>query len=174
MLTIIVGSTNPVKIQSVRKAFQQAFSVPLEVRGTAVTSGVADQPMTDEETLRGANNRAHAARRRESEAAFWVGIEGGVDERNGCYEAFGWVYVLSPDRESSARSATFPLPLPVQQRLRDGEELGPLIDELFGAHNTKQKGGAVGMLSRETVSREALYAQPLLLALIPFMQPKLF
>lgn len=174
MTRIIVGSANPVKVQSVRRAFEAALSGPFDVLGVKVSSGVSDQPLTDAATLQGAGNRAHRAREMQPDADFWVGIEGGVGRYNGAFEAFGWVYVLHADRSSSSRSATFPLPGSIQTRLADGEELGPLIDELFGVHNIKQKGGAVGMLSRELISREALYRQPLILALIPFMQPELF
>ncbi len=174
MTRIIVGSANPVKVQSVHRAFQAALSGPFDVQGLHVPSGVSKQPLTDTSTLQGAVNRAKRAREQQPGADFWVGIEGGVERYNGAFEAFGWVYILHPERSSSARSATFPLPASLQQRLAEGEELGPLIDELFGVHNVKQRGGAVGMLSRELVSREALYRQPLILALIPFMQPELF
>lgn len=171
---VIVGSTNPVKVESARQAFAEALFSSVEVIGVNVPSNVPDQPMSDQETLLGARNRSHAARERYPEADFWVGIEGGVAERDGQVESFGWVYVLSPQRHSSARSATFPLPPVVASRLRAGEELGPIVDHLFDEHNSKQKGGAVGLLSRTLVSREALYFQPMVLALIPFMQEKLF
>jgi len=174
MYRVIVGSTNPVKVESVRRAFERAFGQSPCIQGLAVPSGVADQPLTDEATRTGARNRARAVRQQQPEADFWVGVEGGVDYRHGYCEAFGWIAVRSERQECLARSAAFPLPETVGQRLRAGEELGPLIDQLFEEHNSKQKGGAIGLLSGGIVSREDLYFQPLLFALLPSMQPALY
>lgn len=171
---IIVASGNPVKIESARRAFEQVFGQAPRVEGIAVSSGVADQPLSDSATLRGARNRVRAARRERPEADFWVGIEGGVDYQNGHCEAFGWIVVRSGIQESSARSATFPLPASVGRRLRGGDELGPLVDRLFDEENTKQKGGAVGLLTNGIITRQALYLQPLIFALLPFRQPDLY
>ena len=174
MTTVIVGSTNPVKVASVRDAFHQALYHQAEVKGVRVISGVPDQPLSDKDTLLGARNRAHNARTQHPGADYWIGIEGGVEERKGQFEAFGWVCVLSSHHQSSARSATFPLPPSVGARLTRGEELGLVIDQLFDEENSKQKGGAVGLLSKELITREALYYQPIVLALLPFMQPDLY
>lgn len=58
---VIVASTNPVKINAARRAFERLFpDDQFEVVGEEVKSGVSDQPMSDEETLRGATNRADA------------------------------------------------------------------------------------------------------------------
>ena len=76
--------------------------------------------------------------------------------------------------ESQARSATFPLPPVVVRRIKNGEELGPIMDELFQKKESKKKGGAVGLLTNGLISRDALYAQPLIMALIPFLQPQLW
>ena len=57
-MKITVASINPVKIQSALHGFQQMFlDVSFTAEGLSVPSGVSDQPMTDEETLRGALNR---------------------------------------------------------------------------------------------------------------------
>ncbi len=65
---IIIGSTNPVKIESTRLAFEKIFSdgdfdhhgegdgvsIELQMIGLNVPSGVPDQPHGDEETTLGA------------------------------------------------------------------------------------------------------------------------
>ncbi|KAJ2972514.1 hypothetical protein NQ176_g7113 [Zarea fungicola] len=59
---IIVASKNPVKIQAAHDGFQRMFpDIAFTVRGLSVPSGVPDQPLTDEETLQGALNRAPLA-----------------------------------------------------------------------------------------------------------------
>ena len=61
-LIVAVGSNNPVKLEATRRAFQSVFSNrTVAVVGVGAASGVPDQPMGDEETKRGAQNRAEAA-----------------------------------------------------------------------------------------------------------------
>jgi hypothetical protein len=60
-LRACVASTNPVKVGAVQKALVACFpDRAVEVEGRDVPSGVADQPMGDEETRRGAMNRLPA------------------------------------------------------------------------------------------------------------------
>ncbi len=66
---IIVASTNPVKINAVLAGFRRMFPEnSWTAQGLNVASGVADQPMGDEDTLTGARNRACAAREAAPEA----------------------------------------------------------------------------------------------------------
>ena len=130
-MIIVVASTNPAKILAVRRAFETAFQAPAETRGVAVSSGVAEQPLSNEETLRGALNRARNARLAFPEGDYWVGIEGGVEETPAGMEAFGWAVACSPKMESQARSASFPLPPTVARRIKNGGGLGPIMYELF-------------------------------------------
>ena len=75
MMKVIVGSTNPVKINSTKLAFETAFTEDeFEVEGVSVVSDVRDQPMSNDETLLGAKNRAQHAKEKHK-ADYWVGIE---------------------------------------------------------------------------------------------------
>lgn len=60
-MKVLVGSENPVKIQSVRESFLTFFE-HVEVEGILVDSGVAEQPINDE-TFEGAKNRAGNVKR---------------------------------------------------------------------------------------------------------------
>jgi len=174
-MQVLVASRNPVKVGAVEQAFRRAFpSAPLQLQGLAAPSGVRDQPMTDEETLLGARNRMGFIKAQRPEADFWVAIEGGVRPTAAGMEAFGWMAVQHRQRESCTRSATFQLPSAAVRALRSGEELGPVMDRLVDETGTKAKGGAVGLLSNGLVTRTSLYVQPLLLALIPFLQEELY
>lgn len=85
-IRVAVGSTNPCKIEAVRKAFCQIFSsdeIKIEISSHSVPSGVADQPFGDEETREGAMNRALAAYNAacsEAGCDFGVGLEGGLEK----------------------------------------------------------------------------------------------
>ena len=173
-MKVIVASKNPAKIEAVRNAFAQAFSTAILVEGASVPSGVSDQPMSDEETRRGALNRAMNAKALIPDAHFWVGVEGGINPVDEGMEAFGWMAIIDAHQKSISRSASFLLPPQIARQIASGHELGPAMDALFKEKDSKKKGGAVGLLSKGLVSRAQLYEQPLLLALIPFLQKALF
>ncbi len=174
-LMILVSSTNPVKIQAAASAFELAFpSNDLKLKGISVPSGVADQPMSEEETRAGAWNRVKAARERMPEASWWVGIEGGIRQVNDGMEAFAWVLVANRDREGWGRSAGFFLPPEVARLVAGGMELGHADDLVFGTSNSKQANGAIGLLTHNLITRESLYVPAVLMALIPFLRPELY
>ncbi len=174
MPTIVVASTNPVKIQAALDGFQQMFPAEsFTVEGVAVASGVSDQPMTDAETLQGAINRVKAARRAAPQAAYWIGLEGGVEDRAGELETFAWIVVTDGIRSGKSRTATFFLPEETARLVRQGIELGDADDQVFGRANSKQQNGSVGLLTRDVIDRAAFYSQAVILALIPFRNPAL-
>jgi len=172
---VVVASQNPVKIKSVVDGFARMFPERRFVcEGVAVPSGVSHQPMDDAETLRGAECRAQNARRVRPEADFWVGVEGGVEDRDGVLHGFAWVVVLSRELEGRSRTASFEIPPAVADLVREGVELGHADDRVFGRTNSKQKNGAVGLLTRDVIDRAALYEPAVVLALIPFRNPALY
>jgi inosine/xanthosine triphosphatase len=175
MKKIIVASGNPVKSEAVLLGFQAMFpreefqTEPLEV-----SSGVADQPMSDLETMKGAHNRAVAARENCPDADYWAGVEGGIDQLDGCHIAFAWVVILSEEQEGSARTGIFELPFDVSRLINDGMELGDADDAVFGTQNSKQAKGAVGLLTGNALTRAGFYTEAVMLALIPFKNPALY
>lgn len=170
-MKIAVASLNPVKIAAVEAAFRTQFpGADLEVIPLSVASGVSHQPLSDEQTRQGARNRVLNLQQRYPHADFWVGLEGGVDNFDGQLMAFAWMAIGRGDGAvSAARSATLPLPPMVQQLVADGLELGAANDRVFATRNSKQGGGAFGLLTEGLYTRESIYTQTLVLALIPFV-----
>ncbi|NQZ75133.1 MAG: inosine/xanthosine triphosphatase [Ekhidna sp.] len=174
-MKIIVASRNPVKIQSTEIGFAQVFpSQRIEIQGIDAPSGVSDQPMTNEETLVGAKNRALFAQSHQSDADYWVGIEGGIEETHDGMEVFAWVVILSNSKSGQSRTSTFYLPSKVAELVGNGVELGEANDQVFSEINSKQKGGAVGSLTNGLLGRTEYYVQPVILALIPHIQQELY
>jgi inosine/xanthosine triphosphatase len=166
---IAVASTNPVKIAAALEGFRRMFpGETFDAQGSAVPSGVRDQPMTDDETRQGAINRAQAVRQQQPEADYWIGIEGGVDDRYNQLLAFAWIVILSREFTGESRTATFTLPEAVAALVRQGVELGDADDRIYGRQNSKQKNGSVGLLTGDVIDRSAYYAHAVILALIPF------
>jgi inosine/xanthosine triphosphatase len=173
-MKIVVASTNPVKIEAVRRGFAAMFpGETINVSGVSVPSGVSDQPMSDAETYQGAFNRARSARDRMPDADFWAGVEGGCDEQHGDLLTFAWIVVLSTDGTGSSRTATFALPQEIAQLVRQGVELGVADDRVFGRSNSKQANGAVGILTADAIDRTRYYEHAVILALVPFKNPAL-
>jgi len=175
MKKVIVASRNPVKIKATEIGFKKVFpDLEFEFIGISVPSGVNDQPMNDEETLQGAINRTKNARAEYPQADYWVGLEGGVDPKEDGLMAFAWIAVLGKEKTGKARSAAFFLPPPVVKLIRQGNELGDADDIVFGHKNSKQAGGAIGLLTKNVSSRTQVYADTVLLALIPFCNLELY
>ena len=175
MIKVIVASKNPVKINATKEGFCELFpDEEISVEGMSVPSEVSEQPMTDEETLRGAKNRATNAQNNEPSADYWVGIEGGLHPQNDSYLAFAWVVILSKNQYGESRTSTFNLPQKIAALIDQGVELGLANDQVFNESNSKQKGGAVGTLTHGVLGRTAYYVQPVVLALVPFINPRLF
>ena len=175
MPQVIVASKNPVKLQCTKQGFQKAFPSDLfEFEGVAVPSGVSDQPMTDAETFQGAYNRARNAREAQPTAHYWVGIEGGIESRKDEMNAFAWVVILTKTQMGKARTAAFQLPPRIVELINEGVELGHADDLVFKRQNSKQKNGAVGILTHDLIDRVAYYEPAVVLALVPFMNPLLY
>lgn len=169
MLVIKVASANPAKINAVASAFAEVFpEQALDVQGIAVPSGVADQPMTSDETLLGAINRVAVLA--EYEADYRVAIEAGLDAEF----TFAWMVIEHRGKTGKARSASLMLPPAALDQLQQGKELGDVMDAMFNQDNIKQKGGAIALLTHNRLSRSSVYHQALILALIPFLNPALF
>lgn len=170
-MNVVVASKNPVKIEASRAAFAALLpDADLQMSSISVESGVSDQPTSDEETRRGAKNRAANARDISPDADFWVGLEGGIEVVEEQLIAFAWMAVLGSNGQlSSARSATLPLPPSVWKLIDAGLELGEANDRVFATANSKQGGGAYGLLTDGLYTRESVYTQTLVLALLPFV-----
>ncbi len=168
---VVVASLNPAKINAVKSAFQSAFPhQAFEFIGISVESEVDDQPMSDEETRDGALNRVKNAKISQPDADYYVGLEAGIEDN----VTFAWMIIESDTHRGESRSASLMLPPLVIEKLDHANELGDVMDEVFGTENIKQKGGAISLLTQDLLTRSSVYHQALILALIPFINPDHF
>jgi inosine/xanthosine triphosphatase len=173
-LKFVVGSANPVKVGCVASA-ASLFWPDCETCGVETDSGVGHQPITDEEMQTGALNRARSALEIDRTADYGVGIEGGVlDRREGMW-AYAWVVIIDrTGRIGCGQSGRFLLPTPIAAMIRGGLELGAADDLFFSRANSKQKEGAVGILSQGRLTRQQLYEPAVTFALFPFIHPDFY
>lgn len=168
---VVVASLNPAKINAVKSAFQSAFPhQAFEFIGISVESEVDDQPMSDEETRDGALNRVKNAKISQPDSDYYVGLEAGIEDN----VTFAWMIIESDTHRGESRSASLMLPPLVIEKLDHANELGDVMDEVFGTENIKQKGGAISLLTQDLLTRSSVYHQALILALIPFINPDHF
>lgn len=173
-ITVVVGSTNPVKVNAAKSTLQRAFAdATVVVESVDAPSGVSEQPMDEAETLQGARNRVAFCQQAKA-ADFYVAFEGGVDEFEYGVATFAYVVVATADQLSVGRTADLPLPRQFYQDLQAGRELGDVLDQRFHTTNVKQKGGAIGLLTNHLESRESTYQQALMLALAPILHAAWF
>jgi non-canonical (house-cleaning) NTP pyrophosphatase len=180
-MKIMVGSTNPVKCNAVIQAVSESYPHAI-IEGVSVESGVSSQPFSDRETRQGARNRARAARDlayvgnfhpplevfhqlqteysdNSQRTVLGVGLEGGVMEFEGALWSTVWVAVVDQhDAVWESSGARFQLPEVVADLLRQGDELGSIMDKLLGTTNTKQHGGMVSTVTLGFVDRTEEYA----------------
>jgi len=132
MPIVVVGSRNPVKVVAVRDAFVR-LADDWDVRAIDVPSGVSPQPIGHDETRAGARNRAVAALAARPDATLGVGLEGGVFEYDDEWYTGAWCAIV--DRKGCigwAGGGLILLPSSVAEGLREGYELGTLMDRLAG------------------------------------------
>jgi inosine/xanthosine triphosphatase len=171
---VVVGSTNPVKVAAVR-AVLVAAGASAEITATGVPSTVRDQPIGDDETIRGAIARARAAREA-TDAELGVGIEGGIVELpDGSMRTCAWAAVVdAKGRTGIGGSLAMPLPSAVAALVRGGLELGHAMDRYVNERDTKRGKGAVGILTAGLVDRQRAYESLVSYAMAPFLTPDLY
>ncbi|MDI3299156.1 MAG: tRNA epoxyqueuosine(34) reductase QueG [Bacillota bacterium] len=170
-LGVAVGSLNPSKVEAAREVFTRLLP-GARVEGVAVPSGVRDQPLGEQETLRGALARARAALEAAPWAELGVGMEGGVDlEGEDGPWLINWCAVVDRDGfVSRGRGLGMPLPARFLEPLRAGRTLGELMAGESGDPGINAGEGAVGWFTRGLVDRRHLWRDALAVALAPRME----
>jgi len=139
-----------VKRDAVRRALPDAT-----VDAVPVESGVGEQPWGDDETVEGARNRAERALGNDYDLG--IGLEGGVAQRTGDLYLIMWAAATDGGRTEVAAGPRLRLPDDVAARLRDGAELGPVMDDLLDTSGVAENRGAAGVLTAGMTDRtEAL------------------
>ncbi len=170
MNQIVVGSTNPVKVEAVRRALVRIWPQAAVV-GVEVASGVAAQPTSDDDAIIGALNRARNAFALHP-ADLAIGIEGNTTELSHSMFTTAWVAVIDANGQVGLGSGgRFPLPTSVAAAIRNGGELGSMMDRLTDDHNTKHKQGAVGILTNGLVGRVDALEMAVICALCRWLAP---
>jgi inosine/xanthosine triphosphatase len=174
-MRVHVGSSNPVKLEAVRRVFTRAFlDEIIDVVLVPVEPGVPSQPLGDE-VARGAVARARAALQG---ADYGVGIEAGLIYHHALKLHFDVQFCAIVDRAGRVtvgHGPGFVYPRRVLQAvLEEGQTVGQAMEALTGIEHIGHKMGAIGFLSQGLMDRRALTEQAVLMALLPRLRPDLY
>lgn len=174
-MKIVVGSERVSKQEGVRKAFSHYYD-DFEIVSVKCDSGVSDQPMTDEDTIQGAINRAKQAL---EHGDLGVGIEAGlktVPEAITGYFNTTWCAII--DKEgflSIGSSPDFEYPKAIVEQVLKGVEVSKPAAELFKIDETELKeSGVIGELTKGVIPRSDYTYYAVLMALLPRLHRELF
>ncbi|MBI2034485.1 MAG: inosine/xanthosine triphosphatase [Candidatus Levybacteria bacterium] len=173
-MIIAVGSTNPTKTNPVKEIFSRHFK-DVEVVGASVSSGISDQPMSDDEMYNGALNRAKNALKKVKGAKYGVGIEGGIHKYS-----YGWFersIVVIVDKKGTigiGASGGLHLPNAIVDRIHKGKNLEQAVDESFGTKNIGEGIGMFGVMTKGVVTRTSGVAHGVAFALARFLHDKVY
>jgi inosine/xanthosine triphosphatase len=155
MVKVGIGSKNPAKVSSVEQALSHWNQFDLV--SVNVPSGVSEQPLSDQETINGALNRAQRALK-EVNGDIGIGLEGGVQETEQGLFLCNWGALVAPQiNPIVAGGARISLPEDIAERLRAGEELGPIMVDFANKENVRSKEGAVGIFTNGMINRSEMF-----------------
>jgi len=174
-MRVAVTSKNPVKLEAVKRAFQEYFpKKPIDFITISVNSDVREQPMSADETAKGAYNRTTNVKN--AAVDFVVGIEGGLCfiTLNGQEHAFEqtWACVLDCKTGQSELGSgpAYPVPPNVIRQIHSGKNLSEAMAEEYGTEELGKNDGYNGWLSGNKIDRTEASRIPVFLALCGLMK----
>ncbi|MFH1832770.1 MAG: inosine/xanthosine triphosphatase [Candidatus Levyibacteriota bacterium] len=173
-MIIAVGSKNQTKIDPVKDVFSHHFKNVI-VKGIKVSSGVSDQPKTDEEIFNGALTRAKKALKKVECAEFGVGIEGGLHKYSyGWFERSMVIIINRKGEIGVGASGGLVLPDKVLSHIQKGKTLEEAIDLIFGTKKIGEGIGMFGLLTKGVVTRREGVKHGVAFALARFLHKNLY
>ncbi|MFH1770305.1 MAG: inosine/xanthosine triphosphatase [archaeon] len=174
-MIIAVGSKNPTKVSAVERAAKKVWpDESIEVISVEVPHGTNSQPKNEDETIEGATTRAKLALK-ETNADYGVGLEGGVvDMEHGMFIS-GWAVIVNKEEKVGiAGTGRTKIPEVIAEKVRNGEELGPVASKHFKINNLKQKGGVIGVLTNNLITRTLVEETEVINAFSRFVNPEYY
>jgi inosine/xanthosine triphosphatase len=182
---VAVGSVRKPKLDGVREALAALAprlnpDAQFEILGVDVPSGVRHTPLSREEIMAGARQRAEVllriAREEKKPWKYFVGLEGGIDivHVRGARWVFleNWAYVTdATGRASFGQSGAVSLPDPLAKSVVDeGIELSETIDAFAGDRGIRDAQGAWGVLTGNLITRQESFRIAVINAFAPFLR----
>lgn len=153
---VSVGSTNPIKIKAVKNAFNDEN---LQIIPCQASSNVPQQPLSNEETLQGAMNRARDCLEK-TDSTLGIGLEAGIVFINEHAYLCHWGAIV--DRYHNTFFSNGPLillPKEFIQPLLEGQILEDIMHKAKGIEKLGTKQGAISIFTQNYLNREEVLTQ---------------
>ncbi|MBM7585024.1 inosine/xanthosine triphosphatase [Bacillus pakistanensis] len=155
-MLVAIGTKNPAKVKAVKDGFAQE-NAHFIFKSYKTESDVSEQPFSDEETAIGAMNRAKCVLAI-SGGDIGIGLEGGVMETPFGLALTNWgALATSTQPPIIAGGERIILPESIAERLRSGEELGPVMDDYSQREGIRHREGAIGIFSNGKITRHDMF-----------------
>ena len=167
---------NKAKNKAVRNIFDKVYEKN-EYLSVETDSLIRNQPLSSEEAIDGAINRARDALSKASGFDFGVGLEGTVDSNKHGMFLLGWVAIVDKKGEISVGSSgAVLLPKYMSKKIENGYELGPIVQEMMNDSNNeiRHSQGACGLLTNGMYSRVHEFEDAVICALSKFLKPEFY
>ena len=168
-MEVLIGTTNPAKIEGARLALMNYFKdEDINIDGIKVNSLVPEQPINDEVYL-GAINRVDNlikyAKENNIKADLYIAIESGLMCNFDKWFNYNIAVVKNNDGlESVGMGPVFPIPNKFIDEIKT-KSLGVVFDEIFNANNLHVGKGGINSLTHEGISRIDVTKQAFIMAL---------
>jgi inosine/xanthosine triphosphatase len=191
-IIVAVGSTRRPKVEAVREALGLVGAwlgegAEFDVAAVDVPSGVRHTPLSREDMMTGARQRAEAlgrmARAQNEAWKYFVGLEGGLDVIHDGGEGGGrrvflenWAYVTDCNgRGAFGQSGAIALPEALGKLVvDDGVELAEAVDAFAGGRGIRDSQGAWGVLTRNLITRQDAFRTAVINAFAPFFNRAIY
>jgi non-canonical (house-cleaning) NTP pyrophosphatase len=189
IIPVVVGSTRSPKVNAVVEALTQVRTVfpdvpHFEVNAVEVPSGVAHTPLSREEMMKGAQQRAEAlvalGNASHESWKYFIGLEGGLEvvhvPQGRLVFLENWAYVTDGTGKGSfGQSGAILLPDALAKTVvDDGVELSDAIDAFANGKGIRDAQGAWGVLTSNLVSRQEAFRVAVINAFSPFFNQVLY
>lgn len=174
---LVSGSKNLTKVKAIEYAASRYWE-DYTIYEYDAPSRVQVMPMNKDDTRIGAKNRAKAALQWiyeqkefvEGDVVIGIGNEGGVAEMEGVWYLFSSTFATDGILCSRGGETLVRMPEIMIDQLEGGRvELADIIDKMTGENDTRQKGGAIALLTRNKIKRQDLFNSPVMQALSPWV-----
>lgn len=166
-MRIAVGSSNRIKIEAAKEAFEHFYK-----NVTVISVGIDNlqaQPITLHGTVNGAVKRANTALEKIKDADLGVGIEAGLMEVPVINKYLNVQFAAIVDRNNKVTigsSPGFQLPAEVEKMvLIERIEVDKAVEFLLGIKDIGEKRGIIDLMTKGAVSRKELIVNALIMAI---------
>lgn len=176
MTRIAVGSRSQYKIDAASDAVHLVFADEVEevIVGINVASGVSAQPMSNEESIQGARNRARGAIAATG-IDVAIGIENGLTEIEGIWFANTWIVAINAHgREGIASTVLRPVPSHIMSDVLRGMELSDAVRANVPDEIRERYSGLIGIITNGVLNRHDVLRDGIVVALSDLILPEIY